>query len=155
MNRLAGFALALCLGVGLLVPMSREARAADKEETVLFVVMPNKLIGNPHLALKDGKYNEIETVAVLGDAGALDVSAIKLEGVKLPTGKYAAEQCKVSGKDIKPIVLEIYFAQKVPEKSKLTNIKYKGEAVTTYKLAFGGGKEKPLPVLEATVTKVK
>jgi len=151
MMRPAGFAFALCLGAAFLAPCAGDARAAD--DTVLFVVMPNKLIGNPHLALKDGKFTEIETVSVLGDAGALDVSTIKLEGINLPTGKYAAEQCKLSGKDQKPIVLEIYFAKKVPEKSKLTNIKYKGEAVTTYKLTFGGGKDKPLPVFEATISK--
>ncbi len=36
---------------------------------------------------------------------------------------------------------------------KLTNIKYKGEAVATYKMAVGSGKEKPLPIFEATKSK--
>jgi hypothetical protein len=158
MKRLVGLAFALCLGVLLLAPSAWKARAAEKEakgDTVLFVVTPNKVLGNPHLALKAGKYTEIEAVAVQPEAGALDVSAIKLKGVNLAKGKYTAEQCKLSGKDSKPIILEIYFVQKVPEKTKLTNIKYKGEAVATYKQLFGVVKDKPLYVFEATVTKNK
>jgi hypothetical protein len=147
MKRLVGFVVALA--VVPLAPSGPKANAEGKADTVLFVVMPNRLLDNPHLAIKDGKYTEIEVVAVVGDAGALDVSAIKLEGVTLNTGKYPAEQCKLSGKDTKPIILEIYFAQKVPEKMKLTNIKYKGEAVATYKLGIGSGKDKPLPIFEA------
>jgi hypothetical protein len=116
-------------------------------------VVPNKLIGNPHLDLKDGKFTDTETVAVLGDGSALDAKEIKLEGVKLEKGKYTAVQCKLSGKDAKPIVLEIYFAQKVAEKAKLTNIKYKGEAVATYKLTIADNKDKPQHVFEASVGK--
>jgi hypothetical protein len=153
MKRLASFVFALGLAAWPLAPSTPEVYAEEKGDTVLFVVMPNKLLDNPHLALKDGKYTEIETIAVVGDAGALDISAIKLEGVTLNTGKYTAEQCKLAGKDTKPIVLEVYFAQKVPEKMKLTNIKYKGEAVATYKLGIGSGKDKPLPIFEATKSK--
>jgi hypothetical protein len=151
MNRLVGFAFALGLGLLPLVSGPVKVRAAEKKGgTVLFVVLPNKLVGNPHLALKSGKFTTIEVVA---EAGALDVSAIKLKGVKLAKGKYAAEQCKLSGKNAKPIILQIYFVQKVPAKTKLTNIKYKGEAVATYKLGFGGAKDKPVHVFEARVAK--
>ena len=152
MKRLVGLALALGLFALLPAPADRVA-AADKDGTIVFVMIPNKLLDNPHLAVKDGKYTEIEVLAMLPDVKALDVSAIKLEGAGLNTGKYTAEQCKLSGKDAKPIVLEIYFAQKVPEKTKLANIKYKGEATVTYKQAIGGAKDKPLPVFEATKSK--
>ena len=109
--------------------------------------------GNPHLALKDGKFTEIEAIAVFGDEKALDVSAIALKGVDLAKGKYPAAQCKLSGKDAKPTITEIYCARKLPDKAKLTNIKYKGEAVATYKLGFGMGKDKPVHVFEASVAK--
>jgi hypothetical protein len=123
----------------------------QKADTVLFLVLPNRLIGNPHLALKDGKYTQIETIAAPGDA--LDASAISLKGITLATGKYPAQQCKVSGKNDKGIVLQIYFARQIPPKTILSNIQYKGEAVASYELGFGGGKNLPVYVFQASVAK--
>ena len=146
MKRVAGCVVILLLTSSLGNQSAAQEKA--KADSVLFLVTPNRILGNPHLDLKNGKYTEIETVAVLGSA--LEAKEIKLEGVKLEKGKYTAVQCKLSGKDAKPIILEMYFAQKVPEKAKFSNIKYRGEAVATYKVGFGENKDKPLHVFEAS-----
>jgi hypothetical protein len=153
MKRLFGCVFVAALAGLLPAPAAREAAAGEgtKADTVLFLVLPNRLAGNPHLDLKAGKYTKIEPIMALGEA--LDASAIKLKGVTLATGKYPAAQCKLTAKDGKAIVLQIYFARQVPPKTVLTNIRYKGEAVATYKLGFGGGKDSPVHVFQASVAK--
>jgi len=156
MKRLVGCVLLACLGalpIGMSVCSARAEEEKAGGDTVLFLVLPNRVAGNPHLALKEGKFTEVETVTAAGDADALDASAIKLTGVQLTTGKYPGAQCKLSGKEAKAIILQIYFAQKVPAKTRLTNIRYKGQAVATYKLGFGGGKDSPVHVFQASVAK--
>jgi hypothetical protein len=153
MNRLLGSAFVITLMLAGL--SSRPAAAQDKKDnTVTFLVIPNKFDGNPHLALKDAKFTDIETILSLADIEALDASSIKLEGVTLNKGKYTAIQSKLSGKGVDAKVVQIYFARKVPDKSKLSNIKYKGEAMAIYKQgSFGSDKERPVHVFEATVSK--
>jgi hypothetical protein len=153
MKRFIGLAL-VALGAALaLWPASREASAGPKEDKVLFLVLPNKLLGDPHLDIKNGKVTEIEVVAMLGGDDGMNVSEINLPGVKLATGKYLAGQCKLSGKDVKASIQQIYFSRKLEPKMKLSGIVYKGEATATYKLAFGGGKGQPVHVFEASVGK--
>jgi hypothetical protein len=151
MNRVIGSVLVLALL--LAASGGAPAPAQDKKDnTVTFLVLPNKFADNPHLALKDGKFTDIETI--FDGTGPLEAADIKLEGVKLNKGKYPAIQCKVTGKGIDAKVLEFYFAQKVPDKSKLSNIKYKGEAMAIYKQGgFGSDKERPVYVFEATLSK--